>query len=183
MLKPQKGRLLISEPSMGDINFKRAVILLTEHNESESIGFVLNQPTKISINDLISNFPYFDSPVHIGGPVQRETLHFVHSLGDKIDGSIKIGEELYWSGNFKTLKQLVSDKAIYTSQIRFFAGYSGWGAGQLDKELAEQSWIVAPGNCEIALRQNNNELWKSFISKMDKDYAIWSNMPDDPSLN
>lgn len=182
-LKPYKGHLLISEPNMLDPNFKRSVILLTDHNDVESVGFILNQPTQVGINDLIDDFPPFNSCVYIGGPVQKDTLHFIHSLGEKIDGSIPVGDNLYWSGNFKTLQQLVANKEIFSSQIRFFAGYSGWGAGQLETELGEQSWIVVPGNSEIALRQNNNELWRSFISQMDKEYAIWSNMPEDPSLN
>ena len=102
-LKIHKGQLLISEPNILDPNFKRSVILLTDHNEIESVGFILNQPTKVRINDLIDEFPYFDSPVYIGGPVQKETLHFIHSMGDLIDGSIHVVDNLYWSGNFQTL--------------------------------------------------------------------------------
>ena len=168
---------------MLDQNFKRSVILLTDHNEIESIGFILNQPTKLDVNDLIDGFPYFDAPVYIGGPVQKDTLHFIHSMGDLIDDSIYLKENLYWSGNFQTLMKLVVEKKIFSSQIRFFAGYSGWGPGQLEKELEEQSWILAPGNSDIALRQHNHKLWKNFISQMDKEYAIWANMPEDPNLN
>ena len=182
-LKPRKGSLLITEPNMLDPNFKRSVILLTDHNETESIGFSLNQPTKLVINDLIDDFPSFNAHVYIGGPVQKDTLHFIHSLGNLIDGSINVGENLYWSGNFQTLMELISEKKIFSSQIRFFAGYSGWEAGQLERELEEQAWIVASGNSEIALRKNNKKLWKNFISQMDKEYAIWANMPEDPSLN
>ena len=182
-LKPHKGHLLISDPNMLDPNFKRSVILLTVHNETESIGFILNQPTKVSINDLIDDFPSFDAPVYIGGPVQKDTLHFIHSMGNLIDGSIYVGENLYWSGNFQTLMKLVAEKKIFSSQIRFFAGYSGWEAGQLERELEEESWIVAPGNSKIAIIQHNQKLWKNFISQMDKEYAIWANMPEDPSLN
>ena len=182
-MKPRKGYLLISEPNMFDPNFKRTVILLTEHNETESIGFILNQPTKIGINDLIDEFPSFNAFVYIGGPVQKDTIHFIHSVGDLIDGSLNIGDNLYWSGNFQTLMQLVAEKKILSSQIRFFAGYSGWGAGQLERELEEQSWIIARGKSEIAFSEHNHKLWKNFISQMDKDYAIWANMPEDPSLN
>lgn len=182
-LKPHKGNFLISEPNMLDQNFKRSVILLTDHNEIESVGFILNQPTKLNVNDLIDGFPCFDAPIYIGGPVQKDTLHFIHSMGDLIDDSIHVKQNLYWSGNFQTLMKLVVEKKIFSSQIRFFAGYSGWGPGQLEKELEEQSWIVAPGDSEIVLRQHNHKLWKNFISQMDKEYAIWANMPEDPSLN
>ena len=73
-IKPKKGRLLISEPSMLDSNFKRSVLLLTEHNDNESIAFILNQPTKIKIHDLFEDFPSFDANVHVGGPVEKNTL-------------------------------------------------------------------------------------------------------------
>ena len=168
---------------MLDPNFKRSVILLTNHNNIESVGFILNQPTKVGINELINEFPRFDATVCIGGPVQKDTLHFIHCMGDLIDGSIQVGENLYWSGNFQTLIDLVDEKKIFSSQIRFFAGYSGWGAGQLEREIEEDSWFVVPGNSEIAMRHHNEKLWKNFISQMDKEYAIWANMPEDPSLN
>ena len=124
---------------MLDQNFKRSVILLTDHNEIESVGFILNQPTKLDINDLIDGFPYFDAPVYIGGPVQKDTLHFIHSKGDLIDDSVHVKENLYWSGNFQTLMKLVVEKKIFSSQIRFFAGYSGWGPGQLEDEIKQNS--------------------------------------------
>ena len=182
-LKPSKGQLLISEPNMLDPNFKRSVLLLTTHNEKESVGFILNQPTKLIINDLIEDFPLFNSPVYIGGPVQKDSLYFIHSIGDSIDGSIHLKEDLYWSGNFQTLRKLVYKKKIFSSQIRFFIGYSGWEAGQLEREIEEKSWIIADGNSQIALRYDNHKLWKKFISQMDTEYAIWANMPEDPSLN
>ena len=134
-----KGTLLISEPNMLDPNFKRSVILLTSHDDTETIGFVLNQSTDLYIHDVLAGFPKFNSTVNIGGPVQKNTLHFIHSLGDQIENSIKINQDLYWSGNIETLKHLVLTKQIYSSQIRFFAGYSGWGAGQLSKEIQEIS--------------------------------------------
>ena len=168
---------------MLDSNFKRSVILLTKHNENESIGFILNKPTKIFINELIDGFPSFNAPVYIGGPVQKETLHFIHSMDDLIDGSIQVRENLYWSGNFQTLLKLVAEKKIFSSQIRFFVGYSGWEGGQLEREIEEQNWIVTPGNSEIALGQKNQKLWKNIISQMDTEYSIWANMPENPSLN
>ena len=119
-LKPQKGHLLISEPNMLDPNFKRSVILLTDHNETESVGFILNQPTKFGINDLIDEFPPFDAYINIGGPVQKETLHFIHSVENLIEGSIQLEENLYLSGNFQTLMQLVAEKKIFVTNSFFW---------------------------------------------------------------
>ena len=85
-IKPKKGRLLISEPSMLDLNFKRSVLLITEHNDNESIAFILNQPTKIKIHDLFEDFPSFDANVHVGGPVEKNTLHSLFLGGDRGSG-------------------------------------------------------------------------------------------------
>lgn len=183
MKTPKKGRFLISEPNMMDLNFKRSVLLLTEHNENESIGFILNQPTKILVHELFEDFPTFNSNVHIGGPVEKNTLHFIHTLGDKIENSISVTNELYWSGNFETLRSLIKNGEVHESEVRFFIGYSGWSSGQLEHELNENSWIVSTGDTNIALKNNNNSMWRNFIKKMDKEYAIWSNMPEDPELN
>lgn len=168
---------------MLDPNFKRSVILLTDHNDTESVGFILNQPTKVGINDIIDEFPPFDASVYIGGPVQKDTLHFIHSLGSVIDGAIQISENLYWGGNFQTLVRLVKDDEIKPTEIRFFMGYSGWGIGQLEDEIKQHSWIVAAANDKVIFSKDNEELWKDFIGAMDEKYAVWINMPDNPSLN
>ena len=184
MLKPKKGRLLISEPSLEDANFFRSVILLAVHNENESVGFVLNQPTKIKVHHLIEQFPKSDFPIYIGGPVERNSLHYIHTLGTKIEGAQKIMEGLYWGGDFEIVKQMVENKEVDNDSIRFFAGYSGWEKDQLISEVRENSWIIAPSDKECCMKlSSNKELWSSFIKKMDAKYAIWTNLPTDPFLN
>ena len=132
--QPKRGQFLVSEPNMQDLNFKRSVLLLTEHNHNESIAFIINQTTKLSVNDLIEDFPKFNAKVHIGGPVEKNTLHFIHSLGDKIDQSVAVSENLYWSGNFETLKTLIRNGEVKESEVKFFSGYSGWSPDQLEDE-------------------------------------------------
>ena len=184
MLKLKKGRLLISEPSMEDSNFFRSVILLAVHNKNESVGFVLNQPTKIKVHHLIVNFPKSSFPIYIGGPVERNSLHYVHTIGTKIEGSQEILDGLYWGGDFEVVRKLVENNEVDSSNIRFFAGYSGWDEGQLLKEIRENSWITVPANKESCMKlSSNKELWSSFIKKMDAKYAIWTNLPADPFLN
>lgn len=184
MLKAKKGRLLISEPSMEDSNFFRSVILLAVHNENESVGFVLNQPTRIKVHHLIEKFPKSNFPIYIGGPVERNSLHYIHTLGTRIEGAQKIMEGLYWGGNFEIVKQMIEKKAVENDSIRFFAGYSGWGKNQLISEVKENSWIIVPSNKECCMKlSSNKELWSSFIKKMDTKYAIWTNLPVDPFLN
>ncbi len=182
-IHPKRGKFLISEPSMEDYNFKRSVLLLTKHNQDESIGFVLNQPTNLIISDIVKDFPSFNATLYIGGPVEKNTLHFIHSAGEKIENSIPIIDGLYWSGNFDMVKALIKAGELKESEIKFFLGYSGWSSGQLEHELQDQSWIVVNSNPSIALERNDKKMWQDFIKKMDTDYAIWHTMPDDPELN
>lgn len=182
-IQPKRGKFLISEPSMQDNNFRRSVLLLTEHNADESIGFVLNQPTNLVVSDIIKDLSSFDANIFIGGPVERNTIHFIHTMGNKIDKSLPILDDLYWSGNFETLKSLIKNGEVKKSEIKFFLGYSGWSSGQLEYELEEQAWIVVDGNPSQALERNGKKMWQNIIKNMDKDYAIWHTMPDDPELN
>ncbi len=184
MLKPEKGRLLISEPSMDDSNFFRSVILLAVHSKNESVGFILNQPTKIKVHHLIENFPKSSFPIYIGGPVERNSLHYIHTLGKEISGSQKIMKNLYWGGDFEMVLKLVKENKINNSNMRFFAGYSGWDEGQLISEIRSNSWITASSTTEDCMKlTSNKELWSSFIKKMESKYAIWTNLPTDPFLN
>lgn len=179
----KRGKFLLSEPSMQDKNFKRTVLLITEHNENESIGFIINRPTKYKVSEIIEDFPQFSSPIYVGGPVETNTLHFIHSLGDRIEQSIPISHGLYWSGNFETVKSLIKQRKVNESEIKFFLGYSGWSAGQLEYELQENAWILTNTKSNIALEKSDNKLWQKLVKTLDKDYAIWHNMPDDPELN
>ena len=181
-LKPKKGRILISEPNMSDDNFKLAVLIIARHNEQESIGFIINKKTEFTINDVVEHFPKINANIYIGGPVERNRLYFIHSLGNQIKNSIKISENLYWSGDFETLKNQIEEGKVKANQIRFFAGYSGWSAGQLEQELDSETWIVANSDT-ISLDSNEKNMWRNCMKKLEKDYAIWSNMNKDFNLN
>jgi putative transcriptional regulator len=181
-LKPKTGRLLISKPNMNDTNFLMSVLIITQHSQEETIGFILNQQTSFNINDLIEDFPEFDAKIYIGGPVEKNSLHFIHTLGNKIRNSVKITDKLYWSGSFEDLIILIKKGELRNDQIRFFAGYSGWSSGQLEYELEADSWIVANSD-NINLNKSDKRLWRDLLRNMNKEYAIWSNMTEDPTLN
>ena len=121
--KPQKGKLLISEPFLNDPNFKRTIILLIENNEEGALGFILNKPTELTLKDAIENYPDFDTTVYYGGPVQLNTLQFIHRAGDIVEGSMEIGNGLYWGGSFEKLRILIEDKLVKPEDFRFFIGY------------------------------------------------------------
>lgn len=181
--KPQPGRFLVSEPFMGDPNFQRTVVLLVEHTEEGSLGFVMNRQLDALLHDLVEDAPVFDAPVFMGGPVEQNTLHFVHRLGDTLAGSHEISEGLYWSGDFDQLQEMIEAGKVATDEILFFVGYSGWGGGQLDAELERKSWIVAPENPDFVFTEDYEELWQQILRSMGDKYKVISNYPIDPKLN
>ena len=139
--RPEKGKLLVSAPHLTDI-FRRTVIYLVEHNESGSVGFVLNKPIKFKVSEVIDDFPEFDSRVYIGGPVQTELINYIHRTPEKIDGGYEIQNGIYWGGNFESLKLLVESKSVKPDDLKFFVGYAGWSPNQLDEEMEDNSWYV-----------------------------------------
>lgn len=184
--KPEQGKLLLSEPFSQDPNFKRTVVLLASYNEEGSVGFVLNRPMELRLEQIIDDFQSCDLPVWDGGPVQRDSLFYVHTLGDAIPDSIPIAGNLYWSGNFETVKALIKGKKIDENEIRLFIGYSGWSAQQLENEIQNNSWLVAPATTEVVMnagKDSDEKLWKDVIKSMGKDYSILANFPENPMWN
>lgn len=182
-MKPAAGRLLLAEPFLDDPYFRRSVILLTEHNENGTIGFILNKPIEIKLKDAVGELPPIDSNIHLGGPVAKETLHFLHTDGKLIEGSLEILKGLYWGGNFETLKKLISEDKIKAESIKFFVGYSGWEPKQLDNELKQHSWIVLPGKVKDIMTRNAASLWKDILKAKGKEFAVIADFPMDPNLN
>ncbi|QQL48396.1 YqgE/AlgH family protein [Mucilaginibacter ginkgonis] len=178
------GRLLISEPFMMDPNFKRSVVLLTEHTEDGSVGFVLNQQSVYLLSDVLPNVSYSDLPVFIGGPVGTDTLHFIHCVPEKISGGIEIATGIFWGGDFEHVKDLVSTYQVTEDEIKFFAGYSGWSGGQLEYEINENAWIVASKfDTDTLFKSDDQELWKEVIISLGQRYAHIVNFPENPMLN
>lgn len=178
----KSGRILIAEPFLGDPNFERSVILLCEHNESGSFGLVLNQTTNSQLSDVIEGV-YQEYPLYIGGPVEQNTLHYIHRLGNLIEDSVDLGNGLFWSGDFESLKSLINIGTIKAEDIRFFLGYSGWGAGQLSEELAQNTWILSNIDSDMVFENEPVQFWRTVLKRMGGDYKVLSNYPIDPRLN
>lgn len=181
-LAPAAGRLLVAEPFLNDGYFKRAVVLLTEYNEKGSIGFILNKPLEIRMTDAVLDFPDFDIPAMLGGPVQRDQLYYIHTLGERIPDSQPVGKNLWWLGDFGTVKDLIARKEVGEQEIRFFIGYSGWEKGQLEKEMQEKSWYVSKTDIDLVFSAPET-MWKEALRKMGKDFELMVNYPEDPSMN
>ncbi len=179
---PEPGKILIAEPGLMDQYFKRSVILLVEHNQKGSVGFVLNRMIDMSLNELLPDFPNFDTNISIGGPVTPNSIHFVHTLGEIIPDSVQVSDGLYWGGNFDALKALIISGKATSRQVRFFVGYSGWGEKQLDKELKEHSWVVSELDV-VKIMTGKDDMWTKTVSQLGQKYKPWTIYPENPSLN
>ncbi len=184
LLKPDTGRLLISEPFLADPNFKRSVILLSDHGEEGAVGFILNQRSNLLVKDVIPDLEMADFPLFVGGPVEVDTIHFIHRCYDKLNSGEQIMDGIYWGGNFETLKVLISNNSITEDEVKFFVGYSGWGFKQLNDEITSNTWMVSDQfHPDTIFSQNEEELWREVIINLGPKYAHVSNFPTDPSLN
>jgi len=168
---------------MGDPYFSRSVILLCEHNEEGSLGFILNKYIDMDLTDVMDDVPEISNRVSIGGPVENNQLYFLHTLGDLLPGSTEISEGLYIGGDFEILKSMLATQSIDESQVRFFVGYSGWGEGQLIEEMKEESWYVSDINDLPLMDTLLDDLWSLAFKKMGGSFSVLANFPSDPSLN
>ncbi|MFO8021620.1 MAG: YqgE/AlgH family protein [Perlabentimonas sp.] len=181
-VSPHEGRILIAEPGLMDQYFKRSVILLVEHNQQGTVGFVLNNIVDIRIKEILPDFPDFNAIVSIGGPVSPNSIHFIHTLGDVIPESKPVSDGLYWGGDFEAVKALIEQKKITPRQIRFFIGYSGWEEKQLSNELKESSWVVSELDI-VQIMAGKEDLWNRTVHQMGAKYKPWTIYPENPSLN
>ena len=183
-VEPQKGDLLISEPFLADPNFARTVILLCEHNDEGSFGFVLNKLAQVKLNELLDGAGKREDNIYIGGPVQQNTLQFIHKNDGLIEGGIEVNEGIFWGGNFEQMLAMMEGELIMAEDIKFFVGYSGWAAGQLKDELKVNSWIISRDvNIEQVFHTDVESLWKEVLNTMGGKYKIVANFPVDPRLN
>jgi len=183
-LSPNKGRLLIAEPSiLNDFSFNRSIILITKNDIQEgTIGFILNKPTEYILNDLLPDIKC-DFKIYNGGPVSFSSLYFIHKIPNLIPNSIEVANGLYWAGDFKEIKILLQNNKINKDDIRFFLGYSGWEQNQLNDELKTDSWVVIENSYNNILSLNDSDAWKKQLIKFGGKYKLWANAPKNPSLN
>lgn len=179
----EKGRILISEPFLNDSYFKRSIVFITEHSSEGSVGFVLNKQVDLKVQDVIQDFPEIDAGISIGGPVNTNTIHYIHTMGKRIPGSVQVTDKIFWGGDFDVLKDLTASGEIKKHEIRFFLGYAGWSAKQLEDELSENAWLVVELNSEIIMKAESANTWNQILEKMGDKYQVWSNFPENPGLN
>ncbi len=178
-----KGSVLISEPFLKDPNFERTVIIICKHNLEGSLGFVLNRPVELTLKDVSEELLGLDNSLFVGGPVQQNTLHFLHKGLVEIEDSQKVSPGLYWGGSFEELKWKLENAEIKDEDVRFFLGYSGWDEGQLQSEIDQKSWIVANLGDDSIFDIKPEVLWRRVLKHMGGKFKVVSNYPHDPRLN
>lgn len=183
-LKPKKGDLLIAEPAIiGDVSFNRSIVLIADHSQEGSIGFILNKPLDYTIDELV---PEVEAAykVYNGGPVEQDNLYFIHKIPKLIPESIEISLGIFWGGDFSKVVELITKGAINENDIRFFLGYSGWEANQLEVELKANSWVVTQNIYKNGIIEKDyKSFWKEKMLEFGGEYSIWSNAPENPNYN
>jgi len=179
----RRGALLVAPPIMQDVNFRRSVVLLCEHSDSGSFGLILNQHVEVETIEALEDIVDFRHAIHVGGPVQMDTLHFLHGLGEELAGSVEVCNGVYWGGDFEELQKIVKTKPVSAANIRFYLGYSGWTEGQLEEEVEAGGWIVDSAEESVVFRHDTDSLWRDTMIALGGEFALLANFPDEPRLN
>jgi putative transcriptional regulator len=176
-----RGQLLIASPGLVDPNFRRAVVLVVAHDDEGAVGLVLNRPTEAEVAEAVPPLePLFDPGdlVSVGGPVQPEAVCVLAEWDDPEEaGTIVFDDVGLMAGD-----TAVDEVLPATRRRRVFAGYAGWGAGQLEIELEEPSWIMADARVEDVFGEPR-DLWAEVLRRKGGPYSLLATMPEDPSLN
>lgn len=168
---------------MEDENFRGTVVLLCESRDDGAFGLILNRPLEEKVCNVVEDFPAVDNLIFFGGPVQPNTLHYLHQRADLLPDSIEIAEGLYWGGDFERLLFVLENGLMQSHDIRFFAGYSGWDGQQILDELETQSWFVSQVKASHVFEEDPTRLWRTVLRQMGEPYRFIANLPDNPRLN
>ncbi|MDX6479666.1 MAG: putative transcriptional regulator [Gaiellaceae bacterium] len=176
-----RGHLLVASPALIDPNFRRTVVLVTEHSEEGAAGLVLNRPSLVEVAAAVPDLEAVveeDEQVWMGGPVQPDAVLVLGEFLDPDDAAVPLFESL----GFPSLDD-PEEIVPATTRRRVFAGYAGWGAGQLEEELANEDWILEPALADDAFTAEPDELWRDVLRRKGGIYELVARMPEDPSLN
>lgn len=178
-----KGKILISSPNLlSDMIFYKSIILIVDKTEDGLTGLILNRRTDLFISKDIKSIRKVKIDLYYGGPVSNNHYYLLKSESDHLE-SIKIDKNLYWGNNLEYLFDQIENGLIDQQDVILFQGYSGWNLGQLDNEIENNSWIVISDQIENVFNFKENNSWNKIIKTLGKKYRIWSNSPDDITLN
>ncbi len=176
-----RGKLLIASPALVDPNFARTVVLITEHNSEGAMGIVLNRPAEALVAELLPELAEIavDDTLFVGGPVQPEAIVLLAEFSNPDAAAWIVVADVGLAAADRDL----SDLAAVVRRGRLYAGYSGWGPGQLEAELELDSWIVEPPLPAELFPDDPATLWSGVLDRKGGQYALIARMPEDPSMN
>ena len=183
MANIEAGTILIADPFLKDPNFLRTAVFLCDNQIDGCVGFVINRKHEHVIGEFVAGLEDCNFPVYYGGPVQLDSIHFLHQCPDLISDGIEVTDGIFWGGNFEQLTILLKKQLVKETQVRFFIGYSGWSEGQLEGELEEKSWLTTHGNKKLVFHNDTDLIWKDALKQIGGEYVQLINYPIDPQLN
>ena len=176
------GQLLVAAPSLLDPNFRRAVVLIGAHSEEGAMGVVLNRPSQVTVGEAVPQLEQAVGEletVYVGGPVQPSSIVFLAEFLDPSPAGLLVLGRI----GFPAPEADIDELSDAIARRRVFAGYAGWGEGQLDEELDQGDWIAQPARPEDVFTQEPDELWSSVLARKGGAYTLLARMPLDPSVN
>lgn len=179
---------------MADPNFHRTVVLIIEHNQDGAFGLVVNRRSNLKLADILPDFQTEvgqKTAIYIGGPVQQEFLFAIHSaiLESVSPTSIQVVENVVFEPGFRNIDKYFKEEFLLhlppddQPKIHLYLGYSGWGPGQLEKEMKEGSWIIQKATSKIVFHPNPDEGWQAALREKGGIYKVFADTNPDPSLN
>ena len=175
-----RGKLLLSSPSLVDPNFRKTVVLIAHHDEDGAMGLVLSRPSDVSAAEavpLLEGLPGAQGPVFVGGPVQPQAFMVLAEFDDVEDSVAPIFDHIGF------MSADAEPETLSIQRVRLFAGYAGWGAGQLEAELEEPAWIVVQAEPTDPFADDPDALWREAVTRAGGSVSLMKSMPYDPGLN
>jgi putative transcriptional regulator len=176
--------LLVAEPMLGDPNFERTVVLVIEHTDAGAMGLILNRPTDLAVAGALPAWDRVVTPpgvLHVGGPVEEHSAWCLARVPDPVDrvGFVPVLGDL----GLLDLSLDPDEVASWSVAVRLYAGYSGWGAGQLDAELAQEAWFVLDAEADDPFLPDGAALWQRILSRQGGQLSRLALFPPHPSVN
>jgi putative transcriptional regulator len=178
-----RGQLLLDSGMLRGSFFQRTVVLVCQHDAEGAFGLVLNRATGSNVGDMIvADLPdaLKKFPLYLGGPVQPSALSYLHSDGFIADANVM--PNLNLGHSLDSLVE-IGESMSPSQKIRMFAGYAGWGAGQLEDEMKRNAWIKHPASLELVFDSATEQLWQRILREKGGKYRLLAQAPEDLSLN
>jgi putative transcriptional regulator len=169
--------LLIAMPTLADDNFRQTVTYVCEHGEHGALGVIVNRPLTATLGDLLAQVglePATDAlagrPVYGGGPVQTNACLILHRPLGRWDSTLPVTDEIGLTGSMDLLTRIAEGSG--PADFLVCLGYAGWGAGQLEQELADNAWLTVPGRFDVLFDLPAEQRWRAAAASIGVDLAL-----------